>query len=162
MMRAARFGLGLALALASGGPAAATGEFSSGNWKGAAFFEGARFTHCAMVAPYINGWRLLFSVDRAGAVSLGLNHPKVEMFPGTTASIWIQVDNDPVVIRAFTAVRAQLVVTRFAANADWFVRLRKGKHLKVNAGKRLPNFNLAGVDEALNLLFACVAANRGA
>lgn len=162
MARIASFGFALALMLADVVPAAATGEFSSGNWKGAAFHEGGKFTHCAMLAPYISGWRLLFSIDRAGEVSLGLHNNKVEMFPGQKAAIWIQVDNDPVVIRAFKAVRTQLVVTTFPANADWFQRLRKGKQLKVNVGKRLPRFSLAGVDEALTALFACADKNRSA
>ena len=96
MKRVAWIGLALVLALAGAAPAAATGEFTSGRWTGAAFFERERFTHCAMLAPYVSRWKLLFSVDRAGEVSLGLFGEKVEMFPGFSASIWMQIDNDPV------------------------------------------------------------------
>jgi len=155
-------GLALTLALAGATPAAASGEFTSGRWNGAAFFERERFTHCAMLAPYVSRWKLLFSVDRAGEVSLGLYSEKVEMFPGLNASIWMQIDDDPTVIRAFKAVRMQLVVTKFPADADWIKRLRKGKHLKVNVGTRVPNFSLDGIDEALTALFACAAKYRDA
>jgi len=84
------------------------------------------------------------------------------MFPGLNASIWMQIDDDPTVIRAFKAVRMQLVVTKFPADADWIKRLRKGKHLKVNVGTRVPNFSLDGIDEALTALFACAAKYRDA
>jgi hypothetical protein len=55
-----------------------------------------------------------------------------------------------------------LVVTKFPAGSDWIKRLRKGKKLRVNVGKRLPNFDLAGLDDALAALLACAAKNNKA
>ncbi|MEA2929237.1 MAG: hypothetical protein QOG38_1665, partial [Hyphomicrobiales bacterium] len=92
-----------------------------------------------------------------GEVGVGFQSEIVEMFPGLKAQIWMQIDNEPVTIRPFKAVTTQLVVTKFPAGSDWIKRLRKGKKLKVNIGKRVPNFDLAGLDEALTALFACAA-----
>jgi hypothetical protein len=151
----------LALLLALGGivPAAATGEFSSGRWAGQALFEGARFTHCAMLAPYVSRWKLVFSVDRNGEVGLGLQSEIVQMYPWQKARIWMQIDNEPVVTPVFRTASMTFVVTKFPADSDWIKRLRKGKKLKVNVGKRVPNFDLAGLDEAFTALYACARKN---
>lgn len=157
MQRCASTFLALLLTLAGIAPAAATGEFTSGRWTGQAFVDGGKFTHCAMLAPYVNRWKLLFSIDRNGDIGLGLQNENVEMYPWSKAQIWLQVDNEPVITPVFKTARMTLVVTKFPANSDWIKRLRKGKKLKVNVGKRVPNFDLAGIDEALGALFACAA-----
>jgi hypothetical protein len=162
MQRPAANLLSLFLMLAGMAPAAATGEFSSGRWRGQAFVEGGKFTHCAMLSPYLSRWKLLFSIDRNGDIGLGLQNESVEMFPWQKARIWMQVDNEPVVTPAFKAVRTTLVVTKFPAESNWIKQLRKGKKLKVNVGKRVPSFDLAGLDEALTALFACADRNRSA
>jgi hypothetical protein len=154
--------LALCLTLAGIAPAVASGEFSSGRWTGQAFVDGGKFTHCAMLAPYVNRWKLLFSIDRNGDVGLGLQGENVEMFPWQKAQIWLQVDNDPVITPVFKTARSSLVVTKFSGDSDWIKRLRKGKKLKVNVGKRVPNFDLAGLDEALTALLACAAKHRNA
>jgi len=157
VQRCASTFLALLLTLAGIAPAAATGEFTSGRWTGQAFVDGGKFTHCAMLAPYVNRWKLLFSIDRNGDIGLGLQNENVEMYPWSKAQIWLQVDNEPVITPVFKTARMTLVVTKFPANSDWIKRLRKGKKLKVNVGKRVPNFDLAGIDEALGALFACAA-----
>ena len=53
-------------------------------------------------------------------------------------------------------------VTCVDKDAGRIARLRKGKHLKVNVGKRVPNFSLEGMDEAMTALFACAAKYHGA
>lgn len=157
MQRLASNFLALFLTLACIAPAAAMGEFSSGRWTGQAFADGGKFTHCAMLAPYVSRWKLLFSIDRNGDIGLGLQNENVEMYPWSKASIWMQIDNDPVITPVFKTARSTLVVAKFPGNSDWIKRLRKGKRLKVNVGKRVPNFDLAGLDEALTALFACAA-----
>ena len=154
--------LALLLTLAGIAPAAAIGEFSSGRWTGQAFVEGGKFTHCAMLAPYVSRWKLLFSVDRNGDIGLGLQSEVVEMYPWQKAQIWMQIDNEPVVTPVFRTASMTFVVTKFPAGSDWIKRLRKGKKLKVNVGKRVPNFDLAGLDEAFTALFACAQRNRTA
>jgi hypothetical protein len=148
------------LTLAAVAPAAATGEFTSGRWTGQAFVDGGKFMHCAMLAPYVSRWKLLFSIDRNGDIGLGLQNENVEMYPWNKAQIWMQVDNEAVITPVFKTARTTLVVTKFAANSDWIKRLRKGKKLKVNVGKRVPNFDLAGLDEALGALQACAAKHN--
>ena len=157
MQRFASTFLAFLLTLAGIAPAAATGEFTSGRWTGQAFLDGGKFTHCAMLAPYVSRWKLLFSIDRNGDIGLGLQNENVEMYPWSKAQIWMQIDNEPVITPVFKTARMTLVVTKFPANSDWIKRLRKGKKLKVNVGKRVPNFDLAGIDEALSALSACAA-----
>ena len=154
-----RIGLtGLALALSLSAAAAEdTGGFVSGRWSGQAFFDSGRFTHCAMFSDYVSRWKLLFSIDRMGELNLGLSNEQVSVYPWETPGIWMQVDNDPVLVRAFKAVKPQLVVATFAGNSDWIKKLRKGKKLKVNVGKRVPNFDLGGIDAAMTELFSCAA-----
>ena len=157
MGRIASIGLAVALMAAGMLPASAAGEFSSGRWTGQAFVDGGKFTHCAMLAPYVSRWTLLFSIDRNGDVGLGLQNADVEMYPWDKAKIWLQVDNEPVITPVFKTARSTLVVTKFGSNSDWIKQLRKGKKLKANVGKRVPNFDLAGLDEAFTALLACAA-----
>jgi hypothetical protein len=157
MQRLASIVLAICLTLAGLAPAAATGEFSSGRWTGQAFLDGGKFTHCAMLAPYVSRWKLLFSVDRNGDIGLGLQSEIVEMYPWEKAQIWMQVDNEPVIMPVFKTFRSSLVVAKFSGNSDWIKRLRKGNKLKVNVGKRVPNFDLEGLDQAFTALLACAA-----
>jgi hypothetical protein len=152
----------LLLTLSGIAPAAAIGEFSSGRWAGQAFVESGKFTHCAMLAAYVNRWKLLFSIDRNGDVGVGFQNRDVGMYPWEKASIWMQIDNEPVITPVFKPAGMTLVVAKFRADSDWIKRLRKGKKLKVNVGKRVPNFDLAGLDEAFAALFACAQKNRNA
>jgi hypothetical protein len=160
MGRIASVGFAVALTLAGVAPAAAMGDFTSGRWTGQAFADGGRFTHCAMLAPYVSRWTLLFSIDRNGDIGLGLQSEDVTMYPWEKAKIWLQVDNEPVITPVFKTARSTLVVTKFAGDADWIKHLRKGKKLKANVGKRVPNFDLAGLDEAFTALLACAAKNN--
>lgn len=164
MGRIASIGVALALALTVAGLASARaeGDFSSGRWTGQAFKDGGRFTHCAMLAPYVSRWVLLFSVDRDGNVGLGLQSNEVEMYPWEKAQIWMQVDNEPVITPTFKTARKSLVLAKFDGNSDWIKRLRKGKKLKVNIGKRVPNFDLEGLDAAFTALLSCAAKHRDA
>lgn len=164
-MRGMRAGIVAAL-LAGATPASATGDFAAGNWKGAAFFKDQRFTHCAMLQTYISGWRVLFSVDQTGEISLGLFHNQLDVvwsqILGQKSEVLLQVDDTAVERRAFTAISAHQVVTKFPPNAEWLRRLRKGDKLKINTGKRLPQFSLADIDSAPSALLACQAKYKNA
>jgi hypothetical protein len=146
-------------------PAAAAGEFVSGNWKGAAILKGGKFDNCEMWAPYINRWDLLMAVDQAGYFALGLRRSTLDMVGealfGTRIVLRLQIDDGPVLLRPFQAITPRLVATKFATNLDWVEKLKTGKVLRVNTG-RLYRFPLAGVKEALALLHACAAKYRGA
>lgn len=154
---ARRVWIGLALLLSGAQPAAATGDFTLGRWIGQAFFESDRFTHCAMHADYVSRWKLLFSINRTGDVNVGFASEYVNMYPWQSASLWLQLDNDPVLIRDFKPIKPQLLVAVFPRESNWIKKLRRAKRLKVNVGKRVPNFDLAGFDVAMTALVACVA-----
>jgi len=146
-----------AVVMMAAAAAAATGEFSAGNWKGGAFFKDDRFTHCAMLQTYINGWRLLFSTDRTGEISFGLYHlDHVDMIWRSNAEVLL-LDDTPVLRRGFTTANRHLVTTKFPASSEWIARLRKGDKLKINTGKHTPSFSLADINEALTALMACQA-----
>jgi hypothetical protein len=141
-------------------PAAATGEFSSGNWKGAAFFEKGRFTNCLMFAPYVTGWRMVFSMDGQGYVDLGFEHADLSLTPGNSADFRLQIDRSPVISRNFKALSRTMFATTFTGSVDWFQRLRKGRNLKIWIGNSTESFSLQGTNSALAKLFACVARYR--
>lgn len=164
MSRNSCVGLAFAFALASTAPAAAVGEFSSGSWKGWARFEGSKFVHCAMWAPYINRWDLLFAVNPVGELQVGLRSQKIDMTPamifGQKAALRMQVDDDPVVIKAFTTLNPTTVATMFAPKDEWIGQLRTGKALRINTGRKVLRFPLKGLKEALATLQACTAKHR--
>ena len=157
-----RWGLAAAgaLTVALAGPAFAIGEFSSGNWKGAAFFKGSRFTHCAMSADYDAGWRMIFTMERDGDIVLGLHNPRLDIKRGSQAPVLMQIDDSPIITRQFVAINPTLLGTSFTSNVEWFQRLRKGLGLKIKFGERVQNFSLRGTNEAMVVLFACVAKFR--
>ena len=146
-------------------PVRAAGEFSSGNWRGGVVFQGGKFVQCNMWAPYINNWDLMFAMTQSGDFRLGLRYQKLDL---TWSSIFgeklgarLQLDDNPVVIKAFTATSATVVSTSIS-NLDWGKALRTGKVLRVHTGSRVRRFPLAGIDPALSLLSACVAKHRTA
>ena len=152
------------LALIVGGlfvsPAEATGEFQSGNWKGAAFFDNGRFTNCLMFAPYVTGWKMVFSMDGEGYVDLGFEHSDLSLTPGNSADFRMQIDKSPVITRNFKALSTTMFATTFTGSVDWFQRLRRGRDLKIWIGDSLESFSLQGTNKALARLFTCVANYR--
>ena len=153
------------LAAATASPACAAGEFSSGNWRGGAVFEGTKFVQCNMWAPYINNWDLMFAMTQSGDFRLGLRNQKLDMtwskVFGEKLAARMQIDDNPVIIKAFTAASATVVSTSIAS-LDWGKALRAGKVLRVHTGSRVRRFPLVGIDPALTLLSACAAKYRSA
>ena len=143
--------------------AQAAGEFVSGNWRGGAVLDGTRFIQCNMWAPYINNWDLMFAMTQSGDFRLGLRNQKLDntwsQIFGEKLGARLQIDDKPVVIKAFTATSATVVSTSIA-NLDWQKALRDGKVLRVHTGSRVRRFPLAGIDPALSLLSACAAKYR--
>ena len=160
MLRSATAWMALIFAAAFASPAAATGDFQSGNWKGAAFFDGGRFTNCLMFAPYVTGWKMVFSIDSEGYVDLGFEHSDLDLSPGNTADFRVQIDGSPVITRNFKALSRTMFATTFTGSVDWFQRLRKGRDLKIWIGGTRESFSLQGTNKALARLFTCVATYR--
>jgi hypothetical protein len=146
-------------------PAAAADNFSSGNWRGGAVLEGGKFVQCNMWAPYINNWDLMFAMTQSGDFRLGLRNRQLDMtwvrLFGQKLAVRMQIDDKPVVIKAFTAASATVASTSIA-DLGWEKALRSGKVLRVHTGARVRRFPLAGIDPALTLLSACAAKHRNA
>jgi hypothetical protein len=153
-------GAAAALTWMTASPAAAVGDFWSGNWKGAAFFKDSRFSHCAMSADYSAGWRMFFTIERDGDVILGLHNSGLDIKRGSRSPVLMQIDDSPVITREFVAINPSLIGTTFTSNVEWFQRLRKGLRLKIKFGERVQNFSLKGTHEAMFALFACAAKFR--
>ena len=160
MLRTTIAGLTWIVVAFAASPAAATGEFQSGNWKGAAFFSGGRFTNCLMYAPYVTGWKMVFSIDTQGYVELGFDHSDLSLTTGKTADFRLQIDRSPVIVRNFKALSRTMFSTTFTGSVEWFQRLRKGRDLKIWIGDNRQSFSLLGTNKALARLFACVATYR--
>ena len=146
-------------------PALAADNFTSGNWRGGAVFDGSKFVQCNMWAPYINNWDLMFAMTQSGDFRLGLRNQKLDMtwsqLFGQKLGVRMQIDDNPVVIKAFTATSATVASTSIA-KLGWDKALRSGKILRVHTGSRVRRFPLAGIDPALTQLSACAAKHRSA
>ena len=118
-----------------------------------------------MWAPYINNWDLMFAMTRSGDFRLGLRNRQIDMtwakLFGQKLSARMQIDDNPVVIKAFTATSATVSSTSIAG-LGWDKALRAGKALRVHTGSKVRRFPLAGIDPALTLLSACAAKHRSA
>ena len=155
----------IATALTAAMSARAADNFTSGNWRGGAVFEGTKFVQCNMWAPYINNWDLMFAMTQSGDFRLGLRNRKIDMtwvkLFGQKLTVRMQIDDNPVVIKAFTATSATVASTSIA-QLGWEKALRSGSALRVHTGSRVRRFPLAGIDPALTLLSACAVKHRSA
>jgi hypothetical protein len=146
-------------------PAQAIDNFVSGNWRGGAVLDGTKFVQCNMWAPYINNWDLMFAMTQSGDFRLGVRNQKLDMtwsqLFGQKLGVRMQIDDHPVIIKAFTATSATVASTSIA-NLGWEKVLRSGKVLRVHTGSRVRRFPLAGIDPALSQLSACAAKHRKA
>jgi len=155
----------IAMVTAVTAPAFAADNFTSGNWRGGAVFDGAKFVQCNMWAPYINNWDLMFAMTQSGDFRLGLRNRQLDMtwvkLFGQKLAIRMQIDDNPVIIQPFTATSATVASTSIA-KLGWDKALRTGNALRVHTGSRVRRFPLAGIDPALSLLSACAAKHRSA
>jgi len=151
---------GAAPALAS----EAADKFQHEGWSGRAVFENGAFRQCHMWMAAINNWDLGLALDPSGDLKLGLRSRTLDQFWqmlfGQRTALRIQVDQSPVLTKAFTSVSSHLLSTSLK-NTDWEQRLANGKLLRVNAG-RVKLFHLNGIKEAMGKLRACVAKHRTA
>src|SRR3982750_1575386 len=108
----------IAAATAATMPALAVDNFVSGNWRGGAVLDGTKFVQCNMWAPYINNWDLMFAMTQSGDFRLGVRNRQIDMtwikLFGQKLSARMQIDDNPVVIKAFTATSATVSSTSIA------------------------------------------------
>ena len=141
-------------------PVAAQNTFKSGNWSGAASFNGQTFSHCYVSVNYTDGTQLILQLTA-----------QMQMFVGATKSNWNmdptkQYDVSFEVDQSFKKTFKGRV-TADRRNTIWFTigndpDLRRA--LAANGtmtwtdaqSVRFP-FNLAGGDNAMRKLLACAA-----
>jgi hypothetical protein len=146
-------------------PAVAAGEFKHEGWSGRAVTVDGKFRQCHMWMAAINNWDVGLSLDDAGDLRLGLRARAIDQFWqmlfGQKTALRIQADDSPVLVRAFKSVTPHLLSASLKGT-DWDKRLASAKLLRVNTGTRVRLFHLNGIGEAMVMLRACVAKNRGA
>lgn len=135
--------------------------FSYGNWIGAAYTndQTGSFSHCAVTAEYVTGDTLIFSLDRSGAVGVGVSSPELNLQPGTRFPVSVEVDNR----RSFTADAvakssdlAILYIDNLEAALNAF---RRGFNLQIEAiieGEYVRGgYSLKGTFRALDMMTEC-------
>lgn len=157
--------LATALVLAGTAPALGTPEFKHEGWSGHSVFAEGKFRQCLMWASAINNFDVGLSLDGAGDLRLGLRSTKLDqtwpmIFKMKTA-LRIQLDQGPVLTKAFTSVSPTLLSTSLKGT-DWDKRLADGKLLRINTGTRVRLFHLTGIKAAMDKLRACAAKHRAA
>jgi hypothetical protein len=155
----------LAVGMTASVAAKAAGEFSHQGWSGHAVFDGGKFLQCQMWMSAINNYDLVLALDSSGDLRLGLRSKRIDtgldgLF-GVKRDRRIQLDDGPVLIKAFDAVGRTARSTSLK-DTDWPQRLRDGKLLRINTGGRVRLFHLTGIKEAMGMLYACAAKHRGA
>lgn len=148
------------LVLAGAARAGVVQDFALGNWKGAAYFDGARFSHCATQASYPLGWKLLFYMSPKDELAIGLHHGLLRLNQGGTYDVLLKAGRRPIVSRTFTALRPDLLTLKLADEAELLRRLRRSDRLRVAIGASREDLPLIALDDALGKLAACVAKHR--
>ncbi|MEA2872157.1 MAG: hypothetical protein QOH67_2133 [Hyphomicrobiales bacterium] len=157
--------LATALVLAGTAPALAAFEFTHEGWKGQVAFTDGKFRQCLMWASAINNFDVGFSLDGAGELRLGLRSTRLDqtwpMIFNMKTALRIQLDQGPVLIKAFTSVSPTLLSTSLKGT-DWEKRLPDADLLRINTGTRVRQFHLTGIKAAMDKLRACAAKHRAA
>ena len=162
MYKGTTFGPGLLMAvsivLAMTGTASA---FQFGNWKGSPYYKNNRFTHCAMSAPYRNGSKLIFGIERNAVMSIGIYNPSWRLTGGRRIDVTYYVDGVRAVSAAARVLRPQQVASFFKGNSRVFSMIRRGQSLAVSTASGTMRFSLQGTSGALIRLLNCaVRAKR--
>jgi hypothetical protein len=145
--------------------AEAADKFRHEGWSGHAVFESGKFRQCHMWMAAINNWDVGLALEPSGELKLGLRARTIDQFWkmlfGQKTALRIQLDQGPVLTKAFTSVTPHLLSASLKGT-DWDQRLANGKDFKVNTGSRVRRFHLTGIKEAMGKLRACVAKHRTA
>ena len=156
--------LALVLVVSGAVPVLAAEKFQHEGWSGRAVFQDGKFRQCHMWMAAINNWDLGLAIDSAGELKLGVRSRALDQFWqmlfNQKTALRIQVDQGPVLTKAFTSQTPHLLSTSLK-NTDWEQRLANGKLFRVNTG-RTKVFHLTGIKEAMGKLRACVAKHRTA
>ncbi len=159
-MRLSRaFAAGIAALLAAGA-AAAQNQFLTGNWSGAAVFDGNRFNHCHIGVGYTDGKRLDLQLTAQMALTITATKSDWNMDPTQPYNVAFEIE--PSFKRSYRGVvradRRNLI--SFAIGNDSTLRqaLVGGGTMTwtVSGGQRF-SFSLANGNNAMRKLLACTA-----
>ena len=96
--------------------AEAADKFRHEGWSGHAVFENGKFRQCHMWMAAINNWDLGLALEPSGELRLGLRTRSIDQFWrmlfGQKTALRIQVDQGPVLTKAFTSVTPHLLSRR--------------------------------------------------
>ena len=102
-------------------------KFQHEGWSGRAVFKDGKFRQCHMWMAAINNWDLGLALDPRGELKLGIRTRTLDQFWqmlfNQKTALRIQVDQGPVLIKAFTSVTSHLLSTSLK-NTDWDQRLQ--------------------------------------
>lgn len=152
---------------ASSQQADARDRFKVGYWKGGAYFEGGRFSHCAMSVRYRSGITVFFSITRGYKFIIGFSKRGWNFTPGTKFRLQYLIDGYPIYSgTAQTNSRLRSLVTAYLpATRQVFDRFRRGYLFAIKTSKGRSSFSLAGSYAALTRLLNCtkysIVAERG-
>ena len=156
--------LAFVLVVSGAAPALAADKFQHEGWSGRAVFQDGKFRQCHMWMAAINNWDLGLALTNRGELKLGVRSRSIDhfwqMLFNQKTALRIQVDQGPVLTKAFTSQTSHLLSTSLKGT-DWDNGCADGKRFRVNNG-RMKLFHLNGIKEAMGKLRACVAKHRTA
>lgn len=138
-------------------------QIAFGNWSGAAYRldSGGPFSHCAISAHYLSGFRLLFSVNSDASVTVGLAAADLGTTPGDTFDATLTIDRRARFSGTAVAMSDDLVIFNIADMDKALEALRKGRVLTVRSGEFRQDFNLTGTFRALDNVLDCAVTYYG-
>jgi hypothetical protein len=134
-----------------------------GNWSGGSytFDTTGAFSHCAAGADYLDGIRLMVSVNRQFAWTLGWAHQSWRLQPGEVIPIDLTFDGRGpfhVFARVF---QPTVAFAQMPENSELIRLFRGAAQMSVFAQGRLFGFNLTDTSQVLPALVQCVRENIG-
>lgn len=150
-----RTALAACLLLGAASPAAATGEFSSGIWKGEPVFANAVFNYCGMVA-HMGEWRVAFTLSRERNLNFGLAHPQVPLARGGLLRASMRIDNGAPFEQTFKAEKRGAMVA-FMGPLAKLDALRQARLVSLRIGEITGRFDFGALAGPMAELAACVA-----
>lgn len=143
------------------GSALAAGDFTSGAWKGKAFFRGGQFTHCAMSARYRSGVLMLFSITRAYDLNMGFAENTWNLPLGRNFQVSYRIDRMAAITAPGRVLNQKQFVIDLPDRHRIFDQFRRGRRLHMQIPGKNFSMSLAGTRKALNRLLMCTKAYAG-
>lgn len=139
--------------------AAAAGQFTSGAWKGQAYFRDGQFSHCAMSARYRSGVTMLFSITRSYNLNMGFAEASWNLPLGRNFQVTYRVDRMAAVEAPGRVINARQFVIDLPDRHRIFDQFRRGRRLHMQIPGKIFAMSLTGTRKALNRLLACTRAH---